>query len=166
MDKEKERAFHAAFGRFALTWAELEFGVDLLLDLLVDLTERRTSRECSQHLADKIKSIQNQAKGIPALDEHRHEIDFLLNEISDLSDTRHSYIHGAAVHKREGQVAMTVLMRRHRQPRNREWQGPVTVTTPQIAEVAERVGVLADRVFALGIMLSHKPEVVRKLKGP
>jgi hypothetical protein len=133
-------AFHRALGRFVHEWSGVEVGLDLLV-----LTLCRSVKRLPHQLDAKIKAIRGrlastknpQAKGLLEL----------LAEITGLGETRHDYVHGVPIDPMREPENLTVKFGRLLQPAKKPRRRPVKTTTAQIAETADRLHEISDRLL-------------------
>ena len=159
--QEKVREFHAALGRFVLAWADLEFGLDtLVMETRWLGTPEIRATKLHHQLAEKLKFVRKHVNTIEAIRPREAEITLLLNEIKALVETRHDFVHSAALQYRIGKVSVTVLMGRWLQPDNKPRRDPVRVTTKQINETADKIGRLSTRMDdLLGALMRENPGI-------
>lgn len=126
-------ALYAAIGRFVLTWADVE----TYLDLLVLKLRTGLQDEMPHQLARKIKFARKrlQSLHIPAAGVGLH----LLEEIEQLADTRHDYIHGARIGHSFRESKLTVTLGRLLQPPSRPRRKPVKMTAQEIEKTTDRL---------------------------
>jgi hypothetical protein len=75
----KTHAFHAAVRQFVVSWADLEYGLDLLM-----LLTRARGQKAPHQLSGKICFLRQQAEALPHLQEHKKPIVALLGEVERL----------------------------------------------------------------------------------
>jgi len=144
----KIREFHAAIGRFVLTWAEVEFGLDLLVIIMHRLS-RRSGSTPSHELSAKINLIRSKTNALPCLSDYRPAINGLINEIKSLSDTRHDYVHGAAVQHAIERSTLVVTMGRLLQPPKKPRRKPIRVTASLVTQTSDRLRAIGDQLLDL-----------------
>src|SRR5690348_11773432 len=94
LSAKKMEEFYAAIGKFVLTWASVELSLDLLV--IVMRAQSSDSSAVRHELSEKIKFIRS-AAALRSLSAQRPAIYKLIDEIGNLSETRHDYVHGSAV---------------------------------------------------------------------
>ncbi|MEZ5890490.1 MAG: hypothetical protein R3D52_09750 [Xanthobacteraceae bacterium] len=137
----KEQAFHAAVGRFVISWGDMENGLDFLALLIRRHFPVRRHQKAPQKLCEKIDFLKKQVDSLADVNECAN----LLDQIKTLAKTRHDLIHGAAIiwrfdRNKPAKVTFDRFFSARRQPDR-------TITTEEIIEIAERVGCLGDRVW-------------------
>jgi len=148
----KEQAFYAAVGMFAISWGDMEYGLDLLAHLIRRLSPAQQSQKVPQQLCRKIDFIKERIDSLADVNECAN----LLDQIKTLAETRHDLIHGAAIIRRfdrnkPAKVTFNRLFSRRRRPDR-------TMITEEIIGIAERVGRLGDRVWDMvNVAASQQP---------
>jgi hypothetical protein len=145
--QKKIHEFHAALGRFVLAWTDLEFGLDtLVVETWRLCTPESRPKKFDHQLDKKLKFVRQRVKTTDALKPREPQITLLLDEIDALVATRHDYVHNAALQHRIGKESITVWMGRWLQPENKPRRDPVTVTTKQMDETADKIVGLGTRM--------------------
>ena len=158
-DAEAFHDLHAAIGRFAVTWASLEMGLDLLI-LLMRRHEHAAQRESKEphNLSNKIRRAKKQIKEINTVNAFRTEVLSLLGEMERLSHTRHDIVHGAAMDMQVGETSVSVLMTRLFQP-----VGP---RRPARRFDAAEIEHIADEIWSLGGRMLDVLEAIPRASTP
>jgi hypothetical protein len=149
--------FYAAIGRFVLTWAEVEFGLDLLV--IIVRQHSASDTRLPHQLSAKIDFIRSQTKTIPCLNDYRLAINEIIDEIAILSDTRHDYVHGTALEHAIERSALVVSMGRLLQPPKKERRKSIRVTALLIKHTS-------DRLHAIGGQLLDLAEILNRIGRP
>jgi hypothetical protein len=148
----KIEAFHAAIGRFMLTWASVEVGLDLLV---IILSRKSTERLKPPHqLNEKLKLIRRETRALAAT--YRVEIVRLLVEIDALSATRHDYVHGAVIGQAIERSILTITMARLLQPPKPPRRKPVKITAAQIVDTSNRLHEIGGRLLDLADVMNKQ----------
>lgn len=137
--------FRAALGEFVLKWSDMELCLDLLLLSSRDRNERR---KLPHEIAAKLKQLRKHAER-SELAQQRSAIIQLASDIETMTTQRHDYVHGAALEMFEKQHPMTVMMGRMLQPKNRERQRPVKVTSRMLRDAAHMAFTYGTRALDL-----------------
>ncbi len=140
-------SFQRAIGRFVLSWADLELRLDLLA-LTIRLIESPDQRASAlpHQLKDKLRYVRGKVEALEALQEHRTGIIEILDQIKDLSDTRHDFVHGAAIEYHTGS-STTVTLARLLQPSIGPRRKPTKVTVGQVNATSDRVRSLGGNLL-------------------
>jgi hypothetical protein len=146
-DMNKIQAFHAAVGQFVVAWADLEQGLDFLA-LFSARTPGPRSGKVPRQLAPKVCFIRQGVDAIPHLREHKVGIIALLDEVQSLGQTRHDFVHGAAM-RHFGRMSSHVTFTRLLQPPKQELRPEITVSIAEISKTADRVHELGNEVWDL-----------------
>jgi hypothetical protein len=147
MTKAKIKAFHEAIGRFVLSWADLEVGLDLLV-LTTRLMQETSHRETPPHeLRQKIKFVRCKANELESLNAQRSTIIKILAEIDSLAETRHDFVHGAVIGSYVERSTISVTLARLLQPRKHQRRKPIKITTAEINEKSNLVRAISDRLL-------------------
>jgi hypothetical protein len=147
--------FFAAIGRFAVTWAGLEFCLDLLL-LSIMSRHGNSQQEVKfpYQLRDKIALARSKIADFDS--DHRAAISELLNEIWSYADNRHDFIQGGMVNYYIEEGVITATLWRLLQPRGRARRKPVKVTALEITLTSDRIHSLGDRLLNIAQTLLQK----------
>jgi hypothetical protein len=132
LTQKKIDAFHAAIGRFALTWAEVETYLDLLV-----LKLRKPPKGVSHQLSAKIKFVRDALKDESA--PFAKTALRVIAEIEKLADTRHDYIHGGRIGHSVERHTLSMTLGRLLQPRWQDHRPPVRVTAADVEKVTDRL---------------------------
>jgi hypothetical protein len=129
----KIRSFHAAIGRFVLTWAEVETYLDLLV-----LKLRKPDQKLPHQLAGKIQFIRaalqtERGRG------YEKEASKMIDEIEGLADTRHDYVHGSRIGFSVERSVLHVKLGRLLQPTSKPRRKAVQVTAAEIENTTSRL---------------------------
>ena len=146
-DMNKVQAFHAAVGQFIVAWADLEHGLDFLV-LLSARTSGERSGKVPHQLSGKIFFIRKRVHAIPHLREHEEGLTALLDEVQGLGQTRHDFVHGAAI-QRFGRKLSNVTFTRLLQPPKQERRPESMVSIAEIVQAADRVHELGNQIWDL-----------------
>jgi hypothetical protein len=144
-DMNKVQAFHAAVGRFIVAWADLEHGLDFLV-LISARAPGRLSGKVPHQLSGKISFIRERVDVIAHLQEHKTEVIALLDDVQGLGQTRHDFVHGAAI-QHFSRMSSNVTFTRLLQPPKQERRPDTMVSIAEIVKTADRVHELGNKVW-------------------
>ncbi len=147
MRKARFKAFYAAIGRFVLSWADLEIGLDLLVLIMRSMEEDHHDKKLPHNLEPKIAFVRCRADKLKSLNAQRSDIIKILDEIASLADTRHAFVHGAVIKSYVERSAISATITRLLQPKNRPRRKPVKVTTAEINKISNSVRALSERLL-------------------
>jgi hypothetical protein len=152
LTQKKIGEFHAAIGRFVLTWGEVETYLDLLV-----LKLRKPSKEVSHQLSAKIKFVRDALKGESA--PYAKTTLALIAEIEKLADTRHDYVHGSRIRHSVERHTLSMTLGRLLQPRWQKRRMPVRVTAADVEKVTDRLYEIAGELLDLleALVTTPKP---------
>jgi hypothetical protein len=99
----EDQAFFAAIGRLAISWAEIELGLDCAIDIIHPVLggQKITAAAPRTALSRKIEYIRTWAKTVPE-PTFRESALKLMTDIETSSETRHDLIHGIIIEQVEG----------------------------------------------------------------
>jgi hypothetical protein len=141
--------FHASIGRFVLTLAEVELGMDLLLIIV------RSDIKPRHELSEKIRFLRSEGATNPILSAYRSIIERVIDEIESLSNTRHDYVHGAsfkyAIEKQILNIATWGLLQPSKAPR----RSPIKVTASLVDKTADQLEVIGGKLLDLAEAINH-----------
>jgi hypothetical protein len=161
---KEDEAFFAAIGRLAISWAQVEAGIDGAVAIIhqcfggkhIETDPPRTS------LYRKLRYIRKWAKTVP-VPIFQESAGVLMGEIEKAAELRHDIIHGFMVQKEDGS-GEAEMIRLIRGP-TFDNQKRFTVTTVQIMLAAAEASKLATKSIRLATglregvaMLTKKPD--------
>jgi hypothetical protein len=131
------RQFYQSVGRFTLTWASMENGLDILAVTSTSLGSPERAKTPHQ-LADKVEFVRKHL--LPKLPpDHSFKLGLILKKIDELAVNRHDVIHGAGMAEERDGEAFVVSLWRLLQPRNKPRRKMVKITSDQIDKMTEDV---------------------------
>jgi len=99
--------FYASIGKFAISWAYVEFGLDWMLVHIHHQLEgkEQVEPEIPISLQRKLKYLRKAFRTLPRLASFKDRFEKIADRIRDASDERHDLIHGFIV-SQEGEKAV------------------------------------------------------------
>lgn len=147
----KVKSFNAAIGRFALEWAGLELGVDLLV---VILARALGSTEFPHEIKKKLNLIESNVTRLGLSPPEASHLLSLIKEVKLLVPIRHDFIHGAMIGHAITKSKLTVTLARLLQPKG-ERRRPAKVTEELLKERSSRFHQIGDELLDFAEMANN-----------
>lgn len=143
-----DEALFSAVGRLTISWAHLEFGLDISILILHGmLSEKYREKEIPRALKKKIKYLRKAIRLLPMDDDVLQTFMNFLDKIQDESEVRHDVIHGVVTEHIEGSGEATFTRIFHR--KDGLTSSPVTADTKDILLAANRANKITSNLHAL-----------------
>jgi hypothetical protein len=99
--------FYASIGKFAISWAYVEFGLDWLIRHVLHQLDgsKHVEPDMPASLQRKLKYLRKAFRTLPRLATFKDRFEKMADKIRDASDERHDLIHGFIV-SQEGEKAV------------------------------------------------------------
>jgi hypothetical protein len=161
---KEDEEFFGAVGRLAISWAQVELGLDLAIDIIHHYMggQHVETKAPKLSLSRKTEYIRRWAKKVPE-PTFREAVPKLMGQIEAASEIRHDLIHGVIIEQQEGSGEAELVRLIHSATGTERKY--FKTSTVEILRAAVGAGKLASRSLHLGtelqkiiIMLAEKKE--------
>ncbi|MEH2514534.1 hypothetical protein V1279_000107 [Bradyrhizobium sp. AZCC 1610] len=150
--RQPSEDFLAAIGRLTISWAEIEFGIDLILFVAYhELGGNEIEKEKPWAMERKIKLLRKCFSNLPGLASAREVGLAILDEVKSTSETRQDIIHGITIEQFDASDKTTMIRLLRGSTPNAHKR--FSIDTTQILTSAVAASKLAGRAMALGNLL-------------
>jgi len=149
--RSEDDAFFGAIGRFTVSWAWLELGLDLSVHVIHrHLQGNRIDREPPWSLDRKLRYLRRAVSKIPQLAEYRGRLAALIEDVAHIAEARNDLIHGSIVDQSDGRCTIMARLERGTKPATKPATKYFTTDAITITQAAIIANKLAGQSLSLG----------------